>query len=360
MLSAKQKWNISRILPFGVIWFLGGCVFLTIEHAAITEHGAMPTSAITLTPVIFLFASIAVFLAGLLAGTFEVLYLDKKLNQFSFLRKLIYKVIIYALLFSLIILITFPIAASIELGTGIFSEPVWNKYFSFFTSITHFSTMFQLTISLVLSLLYLEINDYMGDGAMKNFFTGKYHRPREEKHVFMFLDMRASTTIAEQLGHIRYFQLLKDYYDSLAAAVIRHSGSVYQYVGDEMIITWPYESGIQNSTSIACFFAMKDDLENRAEQFQAKYGIAPTFKAGLHCGKVTTGEIGVVKKEILYTGDVLNATARIQGLCNEYDVDLLISDDLVQDLPDGQNGYSSIGEIKLKGRKQPMQLWTVR
>jgi adenylate cyclase len=43
---------------------------------------------------------------------------------------------------------------------------------------------------------------------------------------------------------------------------------------------------------------------------------------------VTTGEIGVLKKEIIFTGDVLNTAARIQGLCNQFNVDILISGDL--------------------------------
>ena len=58
----------------------------------------------------------------------------------------------------------------------------------------------------------------------------------------------------------------------------------------------------------------------------------PEFKAGFHFGKVTTGEIGVIKKDIIFTIDVLNTTARIQGLCNTYKVDILISGDLIKEL----------------------------
>jgi len=69
------------------------------------------------------------------------------------------------------------------------------------------------------------------------------------------------------------------------------------------------------------FFAMKEDLRKRADWYNKDFGLLPAFKAGLHFGKVTTGEIGALKKEIIFTGDVLNTTARIQGLCNHHKVD---------------------------------------
>ena len=47
------------------------------------------------------------------------------------------------------------------------------------------------------------------------------------------------------------------------------------------------------------------------------YGQITEFKVGIHYGKVTLEEIGVVKKDIVFSGDVLNTAARIQSMCNE-------------------------------------------
>ena len=193
-----------------------------------------------------------------------------------------------------------------------------------------------------------------------NFFTGKYHSPTEELRIFMFSDMKSSTTIAEQLGHIKYFELLKEYYSDFSEAIIQHFGEIYQYVGDEIIISWKYEDGIANNNCLKCFFAMKEDLHKRADWYSATYGVIPTFKAGLHFGKVTTGEIGELKKEIIFTGDVLNTTARIQGLCNQLNVDLLISGDLRQGIPiQPKFTIQSLGKNELKGKEESMELYTV-
>jgi adenylate cyclase len=86
----------------------------------------------------------------------------------------------------------------------------------------------------------------------------------------------------------------------------------------------------------------------------------PQFKAGVHCGMVTAGEIGSLKKEIIFTGDVLNTSARIQGLCNQYHADLLVSEDFISllQLPDVYL-ITPIGETLLKGRSNPTQLSSI-
>ena len=72
------------------------------------------------------------------------------------------------------------------------------------------------------------------------------------------------------------------------------------------------------------------------------------------------GEIGILKKEITFSGDVLNTTARIQGLCNEYGVDLLISEDLYSKL-NLSNNYEMrrIGACELRGKDEKVELMTI-
>lgn len=105
---------------------------------------------------------------------------------------------------------------------------------------------------------------------------------------------------------------------------------------------------------------MKESLMEKSFAYKEKYGLAPQFKAGLHCGKVTTGEIGVLKKEIIFTGDVLNTTARIEGLCNNYDVDILVSGSLAEKL--NLNPYykvESVGKNTLRGKEVQFELFTL-
>ncbi|NNF34114.1 MAG: adenylate/guanylate cyclase domain-containing protein, partial [Saprospiraceae bacterium] len=125
-------------------------------------------------------------------------------------------------------------------------------------------------------------------------------------------------------------------------------------VGDEVIITWKENEGIKANTCIRCFENIKQSFRNRSEYFIDKYGFIPEFKAGMNTGQVTTGEIGTLKKEIVYTGDVLNTAARIQGLCNEYQADLLISEPLFILLNLSEVSNERIGELTLKGKEKKM------
>jgi adenylate cyclase len=194
-----------------------------------------------------------------------------------------------------------------------------------------------------------------------NFFTGKYHKPIEEKRIFLFSDMKSSTTIAEQLGHIKYFELLREYYSDFSDAIIRNSGEVYQYIGDEIVVSWKYEEGIKNNNCINCFFAMKEALNKKSDWYLSTFDVGPTFKAGMHVGKVTTGEIGALKKEIIFTGDVLNTTARIQGLCNQLNVDVLVSEDLINELQlQKEIRTTSLGATELKGKEKNIELFTIK
>jgi adenylate cyclase len=176
----------------------------------------------------------------------------------------------------------------------------------------------------------------------------------------MFLDMRSSTTIAENLGHVKYFEMLREYYTDLSDPIINYSGEIYQYVGDEIVVSWKLRNGLENNNCIKCFFSMKEKIKMKAKKYTESFGILPDFKAGFHVGKVTTGEIGVLKKEIIFTGDVLNTTARIQGLCNTYNADILISGQLMNKLQLNDNfQIEALGENELRGRDEKIKLFTI-
>ena len=363
MLSPKTKRNISRIIPYPIIWLVLGWVDLFSQEAVLTavlEEHSNQSAVIRMTPTVFLFASIAIIVVGSIVGAIEVVWLGNMFSKKSLLRKIAYKLVFYTIFLLLVILITYPIAAALASHISVFDPIILDKLLDFLGNIEFLSTMVSISFSLFASLFYSEISENIGHGVLMNFFTGKYHKPKEEKRIFLFSDMKASTTIAEQLGHIKYFELLKEYYSDFSDAIIRHSGEVYQYIGDEIVISWKYEEGIKNNNCINCFFAMKTDLKKRADWYTSTFGVVPTFKAGLHVGTVTTGEIGALKKEIIFTGDVLNTTARIQGLCNQYNVDLLVSKNLINQLEFG-NEYSvkTLGKPQLKGKIDAFDLATV-
>ena len=207
----------------------------------------------------------------------------------------------------------------------------------------------------------LQVNDKFGPGVLWKLMTGKYYHPRDEERVFMFLDLRSSTEIAERIGHKRFFELLRELFQDVTKPVIDSFGDIYQYVGDEVVITWPVQLGIQNGNCIQCYFRIVEVLAEKREEYVERFGVVPDFKAGLHVGEATVGEIGVVKKDIVYSGDVLNTTSRIQQECNKYSVNLLASADLVRRLVLAPFYEARpLGEIRLRGKTEALGLNEVR
>ena len=198
-----------------------------------------------------------------------------------------------------------------------------------------------------------------GPGNLLPVLNGTYRVPTEVERVFMFLDLHSSTAIAERLEHIRYSAFVQDYFRDLAV-VHRHGAEVYQYVGDEAVLTWTYEGGFRQNACLAAYFAFERALLGRTAYYTTHYGVIPVFKAGIHCGTTMVAEVGTVKREIAYHGDAVNTAARIQCLCNGFGARLLVSGAVATRVDSGR-AYElrGLGQVKLRGRTEGVKVYAV-
>ena len=91
-----------------------------------------------------------------------------------------------------------------------------------------------------------------------------------------------------------------------------------------------------------------------------QFGVVPSFKASIHCGPVIRGEVGEIKSEIVFSGDVLNTTSRIEGLCRTLGEPLLISQQLIEKFPDFvKKSFISKGSFDLKGKEKEFQVYAL-
>ncbi|MEM6542209.1 MAG: adenylate/guanylate cyclase domain-containing protein [Bacteroidota bacterium] len=199
-----------------------------------------------------------------------------------------------------------------------------------------------------------------GKAVFFKMLLGKYRTPKEEDRIFMFLDLKNSTTIAEQLGHFRYSQFIQDCFHDLNKLVLKYEAEIYQYVGDEVVLTWPYLKGITNNNCIGLFFNFQQQLLSKNKYYLDKFGTCPQFKAGIHGGSLMIAEVGFVKKQLAYHGDVINTSARIQKQCNNYNVPLLLSEKLINDL-NIQDLLTSkyLGNVLLKGKSKEVKIYSL-
>jgi adenylate cyclase len=223
------------------------------------------------------------------------------------------------------------------------SEDSWSMVF-FLLGVYYFF------MTLLISFIN-QVNKKYGPGILIPLLLGRYRNPREEDRIFMFMDLKSSTTTAEQLGHLKYSAFIRDCFSDINEVLYPFRAQVYQYVGDEIVVTWPEKEGIKNHFCIEFFFACKRQFEARAAYYTTNYGFLPEFKAGAHAGTVTTVEIGEYKRDIAHHGDTLNTASRIQGVCNAYNKTFLISEYLLDKVRTHSSMKTEdLGLILLKGK----------
>lgn len=293
-------------------------------------------------------------IAGILGGSFLVFAWSKWLRMMSYGRSLLAIFISFTLIF----IIVFSSVNGLSYFFNMYEE-LYPSGMSLLQLTPVFITYFKWLVICLITLIVLQINDKYGPGVFKSFLMGRYFHPKHEERIFMFLDLKSSTTIAEKLGEEKYFNFLKDCYRAITPAFLENKGEVYQYVGDEIVLSWKVKSGVEVKSCLDCFFEMKETLRTDS-YFTEEYQIQPIFKAGIHGGKVMVGEMGVIKREIAFSGDVLNTTSRIQSKCNEFGVLVLISS-YINDLLISDSKYrtESIGNIPLRGKENNVELYSI-
>lgn len=303
-----------------------------------------------------LITSLGPLLGGLITGTLIIFYLREKVKGKTYGRKLL----IHSGLYLGFLIFIIPIVGLIGAIYNPAEVSYWQKLKEDIFSLRLLRLLITWYFIVIFTIFLLDVSEQYGTTRLKNRLLGKYHLPVREERIFMFLDLRSSTTIAEKIGEECYFRMLRFFYQVANEAVLNNHGEIYQYVGDEIVVSWEKKTGLQNANCLNCFYAVQEIIAKNATTFTNEYGVVPTFKAALHYGIVATGEIGTVKKDIVYSGDVLNTTARIIALCNQYGHSLMISGLLYGAIEDTKNySFTFVDNPVLRGKSVKMDIYAV-
>ncbi|MDA3893357.1 MAG: adenylate/guanylate cyclase domain-containing protein [Salinivirgaceae bacterium] len=200
----------------------------------------------------------------------------------------------------------------------------------------------------------------VGAGNLNSWVSGVLNKPHEQERIFMFIDLKSSTTIAEKLGHKKFSHLVQDVFNDMAV-VDNYGGEIYNYMGDGAIVSWNVRKGVKRGNCMKAFYAVLHVVDSRKRYYKRKYGFEPKFKAGIHIGKVMVLQVGQIRRDISYNGDTMNTAARIESQCNELRQSLLISGDLHNLLHDNKNfRFKNVGNIKLKGKAKGIDIFGVK
>jgi adenylate cyclase len=296
-------------------------------------------------------------IGALIGGSLLVFYVNVKYQDKPYGYTILIVSISFIGIVALVTMIMGIILVPMRTGKA-FTDPVSQAAFrKFLKDPAYIKAAMGWFFVVAITQLLLQVNSKFGQGVFWDIIRGRYNTPKEEKRIFMFVDINSSTTIAEQLGDERYHALLKDFFADITYPILDNKGMIYQYVGDEVVIAWDYEDGKEDLQCIKCFYDMKQYIHQNKEKYLRRYGLVPSFKAGIHCGRVIGGEVGILKRDITYSGDVLNTTARILSKCGEFNEEVIASADLLAEIRHLRDYVTRpLGAIRLKGKEKEILL----
>lgn len=187
-----------------------------------------------------------------------------------------------------------------------------------------------------------------------NLFAGE-----ERELSILFTDIRGFTALSEKLSPQEVVNLLNRYFTPMTALVREHGGTMDKFIGDALMAFWnaPLDVPGHPARAVSAALAMQEKLLTLNGELQAEFGVGVRIGAGVHTGSAYVGNMGSAEL-VNYTliGDNVNLASRLEGLCPQYGVGLVVS---------GETGagcgeafaFQYLDTIRVKGKSQPVRVY---
>jgi len=346
-LSELKKYRYKLVMYVAAFWTITDLVVVLLSNNHPMNN---PFSALLLRESI-------VFLMSLVMGYLLVFIFKQLFRKYLLWLALLLKSLLLVVAAFLMNALIYGISS---LQTA---SPLKNSFRNLFADLTHINLLIQKILYwlalIVVTQLIIEINEKYSPGVFMDILLGKYVNPKNENRIVMFIDLNDSTPIAQKLGHFQNFKFIREFIYQVSNALIENDGRIYQYVGDEVVVSWLYSK----ENTVKCLQSLihaRRNIQRNSINFKKDYGIVPEFRAGIHIGEVTVGEIGVIKKDIAMSGDTMNTTARIRSACSELNKKFIVSKDFTDQSSFEDFQVESLGMIELKGKTKEIELFYLK
>jgi adenylate cyclase len=284
-------------------------------------------------------------------------FVEKKLRGKSLGIEILIKGVLYLATWYLVTFIGYAIGSAMD--AKFVDNPIL-QYTELFAGNMFFASSIYTVVMIVIISFIKQMNNKFGPGILIPMLLGRFRKPRIEERIFLFMDLKDSTTYAERLGHLKFSEMIQDCFLDVNKVIPPFNAEIYQYVGDEVVLSWSSKEGLKKMNCIKFFFSFQSFLQNKREYYVEKYGFVPQFKAGANLGDITVAEVGDYKRELAYHGDTINTAARIQSVCNTFGKSFIISERLKDQL-EWEESFTTefIDSIKLKGKEKEIYLFSV-
>ena len=207
-----------------------------------------------------------------------------------------------------------------------------------------------------------KIQKYLPKGLTEKILSQRDRIQGERKQVtVMFCDMEDFTKLSEKLGPEDAYTIMDKVYEILIHKVHDYEGTVNEMTGDGIMALFGAPIALEDAPQRAIRSSLS--IHREMAKFndglkQEKDNIPPIrMRIGIHTGPVVVGTLGNdLRVEFKAVGDTVNIASRIEGLAEPGTT--YITED-VFNLAEGFFRFEALGERKVKGKEEPVQIYRV-
>ncbi len=175
----------------------------------------------------------------------------------------------------------------------------------------------------------------------------------------VFVDLVGSTELSANLDPEETRDLLRQYQETVAAAIRRHGGYVANYLGDGVLayFGWPQADEDQAIRAAQAGLVIVDDVQKIAPSSAGTQPLA--VRIGIATGLVVVGDLesNISPQNDVISGETPNLAARLQAAAGANEVYV---NESTYRLLGNEFSFDRIGRTTFKGFAQPMDVWRVK
>jgi class 3 adenylate cyclase/tetratricopeptide (TPR) repeat protein len=170
----------------------------------------------------------------------------------------------------------------------------------------------------------------------------------------LFGDLVGFTTASESRDQEESRELLSRFFDGCRQVVGRYGGTIEKFIGDAVMAVWGVPTAHEDDAERAVRAGM--ELTRMVVELGADLGASDlAMRVG-----IVTGEVAVTigaEQQGMVAGDPVNTASRVQSIAAPGEVWV---DETTRLLTSGAISYAEVGSHTLKGKADPVALWSAR
>lgn len=206
----------------------------------------------------------------------------------------------------------------------------------------------------------LRVINFVGGRNLLYLMIGRYRRPVLERRMFLFLDMKDSTSLAEDLGPLTTRDLIGKLFFDVSRPIYDHGGEIYRFTGDGLVVTWRIGETETLDFLIETIDAVVASVSAETDHYRGRYGHVPGFRIGVHCGDVVVCEEGDMKRAIGYYGDTIHIAARLEQEAKSRGCDCLVSAAVAARVVRHAHRLRRLERAAVRGIREPVEVFELR